>query len=400
MQFNELNLHPQLTANIAACGYQTPSPIQEQAIPVALAGRDLLGLAQTGTGKTAAFLLPLLHHLLAGQHNKKPRALIIAPTRELAEQIHADIGKLGKNTGLRSVSVYGGVGKLGQIKAFRSGVDIIVACPGRLLDHLQAKDVSLAGITHLVLDEADHMFDMGFLPTIRQILRQLPKERQTLLFSATMPQELQRLAEEVLHKPATVQVANNVPTATVAHVLFPVEQPDKASALKKIMQETEMTAALIFTRTKHKARHLATQLSKAGYSATSLQGNLSQSQRQTAMNGFREGRFKILVATDIAARGIDVSSVSHVINYDVPDSVEAYIHRTGRTGRAAKTGTALTLAGREDTPMISRIEKTLGKPMRREHVECGQLAVDSLPATAPAPQRQRARQPRMGSARR
>ncbi len=399
MQFNEFNLTPQLTVNIAACGYQTPSPIQEQAIPVALTGRDLLGLAQTGTGKTAAFLLPLLHHLLAGQRGNKPRALIIAPTRELAEQIHADIGKLGKNTGLRSVSVYGGVGKFGQVRAFRSGVDIVVACPGRLLDHLREKAVSLAGITHLVLDEADHMFDMGFLPTIRQILRQLPKERQTMLFSATMPQELRRLAEEVLCEPTTVQVANSVPTATIAHVLFPVEQPHKAAALKAIMQANKMTAALIFTRTKHKARHLATQLSKAGYSATSLQGNLSQSQRQTAMNGFREGRFKIMVATDIAARGIDVSSISHVINYDVPDSVEAYIHRTGRTGRAAKNGTAFTLAGQEDKPMISRIEKTLGKPMRRENVAIDQSVADSLPA-APAPQRQRPRQPRMGAARR
>lgn len=400
MQFNEFNLHSEIAAGIDACGYKTPSPIQEQAIPVALAGRDLLGLAQTGTGKTAAFLLPLMHHLLAGQRGTKPRALIIAPTRELAEQIHADIGKLGKHTGLRSVSVYGGVSKMGQIKAFRNGIDIVVACPGRLLDHLQARAVSLAGITHLVLDEADHMFDMGFLPTIRQILKQLPQERQTMLFSATMPQELRRLAEEVLHNPATVQVANSVPTTTVSHVLFPVEQQHKASALREIMQETEMTAALIFTRTKHKARHLATQLSKAGYSATSLQGNLSQSQRQTAMNGFREGRFTILVATDIAARGIDVSAVSHVINYDVPDSVEAYIHRTGRTGRAAKTGTAFTLASREDSPMISRIEKTLGKPMRRESVACAHESMEPLPAAAPVPQHRRPRQPRMAAARR
>ncbi|MEW6594499.1 MAG: DEAD/DEAH box helicase [Thermodesulfobacteriota bacterium] len=386
MQFSEFNLHPEVAAGINACGYKTPSPIQEQAIPIALAGRDLLGLAQTGTGKTAAFLLPLLQHLvMAGERRKTPRALIIAPTRELAEQIHADIGRLGKKTGLRSVSVYGGVGKLGQLSAFRNGVDIIVACPGRLLDHLQAKAVSLSGITHLVLDEADHMFDMGFLPTIRQILKQLPQERQTMLFSATMPQELRRLAEEVLRTPATVQVANSVSTATISHVLFPVEQPHKASALKKIMQETEMTAALIFTRTKHKARHLATQLSKAGYSATSLQGNLSQSQRQTAMNGFRQGHFKVLVATDIAARGIDVSAVSHVINYDVPDSVEAYIHRTGRTGRATKSGTAFTLASREDTPMISRIEKTLGRPMRRESVAIDRTAVESQPVPATTP---------------
>lgn len=401
MHFNEFNLHPHLTAAIAACGYQKPSPIQAQAIPVALAGRDLLGLAQTGTGKTAAFLLPLLQHLLAGPKGKTPRALIIAPTRELAEQIHTDIGRLGKKAGISSVSVYGGVGKQGQVRAFRNGVDIVVACPGRLLDHLQEKAVSLAGITHLVLDEADHMFDMGFLPTIRQILRQLPKKRQTMLFSATMPQELRRLAEEVLHEPTTVQVANTVPTATIAHVLFPVEQEHKAAALRTIMRESEMTAALVFTRTKHKARHLATQLSKAGFSATSLQGNLSQQQRQKAMSGFRDGQFKILVATDIAARGIDVPGVSHVINYDVPDSVEAYIHRTGRTGRAATSGTAFTLASHEDGPMIHRIEQTLGKKMARdERSDAPAIAEPAPPVARPAPQQRRPRPSRPAAARR
>lgn len=402
MNFNELNLHPHIQAGIKACGYQTPTLIQQQAIPVALTGRDLMGLAQTGTGKTAAFILPLLHQLLEGERGKV-RALIIAPTRELAEQIHADIGKLGKSTGLKSVSVYGGVSKQGQLKAFRSGVDIIVACPGRLLDHLRERAVNLGSVSHLVLDEADHMFDMGFLPTIRQILKQLPANRQTMLFSATMPPEVRRLAEEVLHKPAIVQIAQIAPTATVSHVLFPVEQHLKASLLKNIMQQTEITAALIFTRTKHKARNLARQLSSAGYSATSLQGNLSQQQRRLAMNGFKDGTFKIMVATDIAARGIDVSSISHVINFDVPDSVEAYIHRTGRTGRAAKTGTAFTLASQEDRPMISRIEKSLGKPMVRETVALANLSMETLPAESRPPQRRqysRARQPRPAAARR
>ena len=400
MNFNEFNLHPHIEAGITACGYQTPTPIQEQAIPAALAGRDLMGLAQTGTGKTAAFILPLLQHLMAGERGKI-RALIIAPTRELAEQIHADIGKLGKNTGLRSVSVYGGVSKQGQLKAFREGVEIVVACPGRLLDHLGERAVNLSKVSHLVLDEADHMFDMGFLPTIRQILKQLPAKRQTLLFSATMPPEVRRLAEEVLHKPQTVQIAQIAPTATVSHVLFPVEQQHKAAALKAIMQDTEMAAALIFTRTKHKARNLARQLSSAGYSATSLQGNLSQQQRRLAMNGFKDGKFKIMVATDIAARGIDVSAISHVINYDVPDSVEAYIHRTGRTGRAAKTGTAFTLASQEDRPMISRIEQSLGKPMRREVVAITHATAEPLPPATPAPpQHRRPRQPRPAAARR
>ncbi len=365
MNFNELNLNPVLTAGINACGYQTPTPIQEQSIPAALAGRDLMGLAQTGTGKTAAFVLPLLHQLLDLPRGKV-QALVVAPTRELAEQIHSEIGRLAKNTGLRSVSVYGGVSKQGQLKAFRAGVEIVVACPGRLLDHLGERAVNLGSVKHLVLDEADHMFDMGFLPTIRKILQHLPKQRQTMLFSATMPTEIRRLATEILTNPATVQIARVAPTATVSHVLYNVEQPGKSALLRDIIKQSEITSALIFTRTKHKARSLASQLSKAGHRATSLQGNLSQAQRCKAMSGFKDGSFKIMVATDIAARGIDVSAISHVINYDMPDSVEAYIHRTGRTGRAAKSGTAFTLAGRDDGPMISRIEKSLGQPMRRE----------------------------------
>ena len=323
-----------------------------------------MGLAQTGTGKTAAFVLPILQRLLDGPRGKI-RTLIVAPTRELAEQIHSDITKLGRQTGIRSIAVYGGVGKLPQIKKIRSGVEIVVACPGRLLDHLNDRTFNLSKVEHLVLDEADHMFDMGFLPDIRRILKYLPTERQTLLFSATMPGEIRHLAEDILDNPVRVQIDHSRPIATVKQVLFSVEQSGKTSLLKDIMAKTNMAATLIFTRTKHRAASLAGQLHRAGYAATSLQGNLSQQKRQKALNGFKRGEFKVLVATDIAARGIDVSGISHVINFDVPDTVDAFTHRIGRTGRASRTGEAYTFAGRDDRKIIVQIEKLLGKKMGR-----------------------------------
>ncbi|MDH3922611.1 MAG: DEAD/DEAH box helicase, partial [Desulfobulbaceae bacterium] len=295
----------------------------------------------------------------------KIRTLIVAPTRELAEQIHSDITKLGRQTGIRSIAVYGGVGKLPQIKKIRSGVEIVVACPGRLLDHLNDRTFNLSKVEHLVLDEADHMFDMGFLPDIRRILKYLPTERQTLLFSATMPGEIRHLAEDILDNPVRVQIDHSRPIATVKQVLFSVEQSGKTSLLKDIMAKTNMAATLIFTRTKHRAASLAGQLHRAGYAATSLQGNLSQQKRQKALNGFKRGEFKVLVATDIAARGIDVSGISHVINFDVPDTVDAFTHRIGRTGRASCTGEAYTFAGRDDRKIIVQIEKLLGKKMGR-----------------------------------
>jgi ATP-dependent RNA helicase RhlE len=364
MSFTQFDFHQKIAAGIRACKYETPTPIQAKAIPAILDGRDILGLAQTGTGKTAAFVLPILQRLQKGPRGKV-RTLIVAPTRELAEQIHSDITKLGRQTGIRSVAIYGGVGKLPQIKKIRAGVEIVVACPGRLLDHLNDKTFNLAKVEHLVLDEADHMFDMGFLPDIRRILKYLPGERQTLLFSATMPGEIRHLAEDVLNDPVRVQIAHSKPTATVAQVLFPVEQNRKMSLLKDIMSRTDMGATLIFTRTKHRAKNLAGQLQKAGYAATSLQGNLSQQKRQQALSGFKRGQFKVLVATDIAARGIDVSGISHVINFDVPDTVEAFTHRVGRTGRASCTGEAFTFAGRDDRKIINQIERTLGKKMLR-----------------------------------
>lgn len=365
MSFKDFKFHPKVNAGIVACGYTVPTPIQKQAIPPILAGRDIFGLAQTGTGKTAAFVLPLLQRLLDGPR-KRVRALIVAPTRELAEQTHDNIGKMAKETGLRSVVIYGGVGKQPQIRTIRAGVEIVVACPGRLLDLLNEKAINLSAVEVLVLDEADHMLDKGFLPDIRRIIRQLPKERQSLVFSATMPKEIRQLAEKILRNPATVQINHTLPVPAISHGLFQVAKERKTSLLKEIIQERDMTSTLIFTRTKHKAKSLALHLQKAGYSAASLQGNLSQHKRQQALDGFRDGTFNILVATDIAARGIDVVGISHVINYDVPDTAEAYTHRTGRTGRAERTGQAFSFVSQEDSKIISLIEHNLGKKMRRE----------------------------------
>ncbi len=365
MSFIDFNLHPKINKGIKACGYTTPTPIQKEAIPPILSAKDILGLAQTGTGKTAAFVLPLLQRLLNGPR-KKVRALIVAPTRELAEQIHDNILEMGQDTGLKSIVLYGGVGKQPQIKTIRSGVEIVVACPGRLLDLLNDKAFNLNYVEVLVLDEADHMFDKGFLPDIRKIIKQLPKKRQSLVFSATMPKEIRHLTEEMLTNPVTIQINHTLPAPTISHLLFQVAKENKTSLLKNIIKSREMATTLVFTRTKHKAKNLAVQLQKAGFNATSLQGNLSQQKRRQAMNGFRDGTFNILVATDIAARGIDVTGISHVINYDVPDTAETYTHRTGRTGRAERTGQALTFAGNEDHKMISLIERNLGKKMNRE----------------------------------
>lgn len=367
MSFNAFNLHPKVAAGVTAAGYTQPTPIQSQSIPTVMQGRDVMGLAQTGTGKTAAFALPILHRLMQGDRGYV-RALIIAPTRELAEQIHQSIVTLGKETRLRSVTVYGGVNMNPQVDKLRRGAEIVVACPGRLLDHINQGTVDLTRLEVLVLDEADHMFDMGFLPDIRKILHRLPQKRQTLLFSATMPAEIQRLAHEVLKDAVTVQVARSTAAATITHALYPVSQHLKTALLLELLHHTDTESVLVFTRTKHRAKRLGEQLIKAGYKAASLQGNLSQNRRQEAMNGFRSGAYQILVATDIAARGIDVTQVSHVVNYDIPDTAETYIHRIGRTGRAARTGDAFTLVTGEDTLMVRAIEKLLGYPLERRNM--------------------------------
>jgi len=364
MEFQKFNFHPAIAANIKGAGYVTPTPIQQQAIPTVMQGRDVMGLAQTGTGKTAAFALPILNRLMAGEPGSV-RALVVAPTRELAEQIHESFASFGQKTGLKSVTVYGGVNANPQIQALKNGVDIVVACPGRLLDHIGQGNIDLSHLEVLVLDEADQMFDMGFLPDIKRILQHIPAKRQTLLFSATMPPDIKKLAEDILSNPVTVQVGNTAPPVTVSHALYPVEQHLKTPLLLELLQHTDTESVLIFTRTKHRARRLGEQLEKAGYKAASLQGNLSQNRRQAALDGFRDGTYQILVATDIAARGIDVSLISHVINYDIPDTPEAYVHRIGRTGRAAKSGDAFTMVCSEDTIMVRTIEKKLGAPLER-----------------------------------
>jgi ATP-dependent RNA helicase RhlE len=380
MEFKDFNFHPRVAAGVEAAGYNEPTPIQAQSIPAVLAGRDVMGLAQTGTGKTAAFALPILHRLLNGNRGHV-RALVVAPTRELAEQIHTAIGSLGQKTGLRSLTVYGGVGINPQIARLKQGVDIVVACPGRLLDHIKQKTIDLSHLEVLVLDEADQMFDMGFLPDIRKLLKVLPSERQTLLFSATMPQEIRNLAKEVLKDPEMVQVDLVAPAVTVSHALYPVEEVQKADLLLALLKHTDTGSVLIFTRTKHRAKRLGERLAKTGYKAASLQGNLSQNRRQEALEGFRDGRYQILVATDIAARGIDVSQVSHVINYDMPNTTEAYIHRIGRTGRAARSGDAFTLTTSDDRAMERSIERALGRSIERRALDGFVL----LPASAPQP---------------
>lgn len=368
MSFSLFKFHPEIAAGVKALGYTTPTPIQAQAIPPVLAGKDVMGLAQTGTGKTAAFVLPILQRLLPGPRGKA-RTLIIAPTRELAEQIHGSIKELGRNTRLTSCAIYGGVAVNPQIQKLRAGVDIIVACPGRLLDHLNQKTVNLADLEVLVLDEADRMFDMGFLPDIRRIIKQLPEKRQTLMFSATMADDIRKLTDDVLHKPVTVKVDHRAPAKTVSHALYPVDQHLKTGLLMELLKQTDTESILIFTRTKHRAKRIGQQLEKAGYRAASLQGNMSQNKRQEALDGFRSGSYQILVATDIAARGIDVVQISHVINYDIPDTTDAYTHRIGRTGRAAKTGDAFTFVTGEDEPLIRSIEQVLGAKIERRFLE-------------------------------
>lgn len=368
MSFDSFHLHPQVAAGITSAGYVEPTPVQSQCIPLIMEGRDVMGLAQTGTGKTAAFVLPILHRLLQGPRGRV-RALIISPTRELAEQTHQAFTTIGALTGLRSVTVYGGVDITAQVRNLRNGVDIVVCCPGRLLDHLDQGTVNLLKLEVLVLDEADRMFDMGFLPDVRRLLKGLPAGRQTLLFSATMPDDVRSLTHEFMRNPVTIQINHSTPVETVSHALYPVEPHLKGNLLKELLRRTDAESVLAFTRTKNRAARVAEQLARAGYAAGCIQGDLSQYQRQAALDGFREGRFNILVATDIAARGIDVAGISHVINYDMPDTTDNYIHRIGRTGRASHNGDALTLITREDEDMVRSLERILGYRLERRKIE-------------------------------
>ncbi len=360
MNFNQFQLDSRIMSGISQAGYATPTPVQTAAIPVILSGRDLIGTAQTGTGKTAAFVLPIMQQMLTGGR-KRSRALILTPTRELAEQIHQAIRELGKGTPLRSAAIYGGVSATPQIRQLHQGVEILVACPGRLLDLVEQGAADLSQVRWLVLDEADRMLDMGFLPSVQKILRLIPGQRQTLLFSATFPQEIESLAKQALHQPERVSVGLSRPAHTVSHALYPVASHLKTSLLLSLLQRTDAGAVLIFTRTRHRAQRLAQQIGRKGYKVTSLHSDRSQSQRQAALHGFKNGHYQIMVATDIAARGLDVESISHVINYDMPDTADAYIHRIGRTGRMQRKGDAFTLTTPDDLDMVKTLEKIMGQ---------------------------------------
>jgi len=368
VNFKQFNLDARLMAGVERANYQTPTPIQVKTIPLAMAGRDLIGTAQTGTGKTAAFVLPILQRLLDGPR-RRTRALIVTPTRELAAQIHENIRSLGAGTKLRSAVVYGGVGANPQIKALQSGVDIIVACPGRLLDLIAQGHARLDTVEVLVLDEGDRMLDMGFLPDVRRILKHLPKKRQTMLFSATFPREIEKLAAEALHKPQRVAIGLSRPAYTVEHSIYPVPKHLKRSLLLTLMKRVDAGSVLVFTRTKWRASNLAKQISRKGYKVTSLHSNRTQGQRQSALNGFRSGAYQIMVATDIAARGLDIENISHVINYDMPDTADAYIHRIGRTGRAERSGEALTFVTPDDHEMVRKLEKIMGGEIEEHCLE-------------------------------
>ncbi len=340
---------------IKFAGYETATPIQEAAIPAAVRGRDIIGTAQTGTGKTAAFVLPILNRLLEGPRGM-PRALIVTPTRELAEQINQVIHALAVGTKLRSATIYGGVGAGNQIKALRAGAEILVACPGRLLDLIQQRHAKMERIEVLVLDEADRMFDMGFLPDVKRIIKAVPVRRQTMLFSATFPVEVEQLAAHSLTEPQKIAMGISKPAITVAHALYPVPQHLKSGLLLEILKKTDTDSVLIFTRTKHRADKVARQIAHAGHKVTSLHSNRTQGQRQQALSGFKSGH-------------LDIESISHVINFDMPDTADAYIHRIGRTGRALRTGDAFTLVTPEDTDMVRALERIMGGPIKRETVE-------------------------------
>ncbi len=368
MNFEQFNLDPRLMQGIKRAGYETATPIQEAAIPAAVRGRDIIGTAQTGTGKTASFVLPILNKLLDGQRGI-PRALIVTPTRELADQINDVIRTLAAGTKLRSATIYGGVGANPQIQALRNGTEILVACPGRLLDLIQQGHAKMNRIEVLVLDEADRMFDMGFLPDVRRIIKAVPEQRQTMLFSATFPTEVEILASQSLKQPQKIAMGISRPAHTVTHALYPVPSHLKSPLLLELLKRTDTNSVLVFTRTKYRAQKVTQQIERAGHKVTSLHSDRSQGQRQAALKGFKEGKHHIMVATDIAARGLDVESISHVINYDMPDTADAYIHRIGRTGRAQKTGDAFTLVTPEDNDMIRTLERIMGGQIKRETLE-------------------------------
>ncbi len=365
MPFSGFKLHPGLLRGLKDLGYARPTQIQTDAIPPAMEGRDLLACAMTGSGKTAAFLLPILHHLMSRPRGAT-RALVVTPTRELAAQILEDLNDLAVHTPITGAAIYGGVGMGPQEHAFRSGVDVLIATPGRLLDHFQQPYAKLAGLEYLVLDEADRMLDMGFLPEIRKILRHLPAKRQTLFFSATMPPPIAKLTREMLHDPVTLNVERqSAPAVGITQAVYPVKQELKSALLLALLERGDMSQALVFTRTKHRANRLSEFLVKRGVKAERIHGNRSQAQRTAALDGFKRGVHRVLVATDIAARGIDVEALGHVVNFDVPNVPEDYIHRVGRTARAEATGEAYTMVSPEEEGELRSIERAIGKRLPR-----------------------------------
>jgi len=363
--FDSLGLDPVLLRAVRALGYEVPTPIQREGIPPILAGRDVIGTAQTGSGKTAAFLLPILQRL-SRQPPGRTRALVLTPTRELAAQIEDALHDLGRGGRIRGKAVYGGVGMAPQESALRAGVDVVVATPGRLLDHMERRNTDFRNLQVLVLDEGDRMLDMGFLPDVRRIVAALPRDRQTLLFSATMPLEVEALARSILRNPARISVSPpHRPPATIRHEAFPVPQHLKTSLLVRLLGREDMMSVLVFVRTKRRADRVARQVGQAGFSVARIHGDRSQSQREAALGGFRDGHHQILIATDVAARGIDVLGITHVINYDVPMVPTDYVHRVGRTARVEAEGEAITLIAPEEENDFRGIEQTIGRSIPR-----------------------------------
>ncbi len=365
MPVSKLKLHANLLRGIKELGFSQPTPIQMDAIPPALEGRDVLACAMTGSGKTAAFLLPILHRLM-DKSRGTTRALVLTPTRELAAQIHEDLCELAVHTPITSAAIFGGVGMGPQEHAFRSGVDVLIATPGRLLDHLRSSYASLGKLEYLVLDEADRMLDMGFLPDIKRVLRHVPAKRQTLFFSATMPDPIAKLTREMLHDPAVINLGRRAaPAVGITQAVYPVAQELKPSLLLALLKRGDIEQALVFTRTKHRADRLTKFLVKNSISCDRIHGNRSQAQRTQALAKFKDGSYDVLVATDIAARGIDVEALEHVVNFDVPVVAEDYIHRVGRTARAEQIGDAFTFVSREEEGDLRNIERAVGKRLPR-----------------------------------
>ena len=388
MKFVELGLCPELVRAVTTAGYTTATPIQEKAIPVALEGRDLIACAQTGTGKTAAFLLPLLQRLSTGTPGRRPRALVVTPTRELAAQIAEMATQYGRHLNLRHTVIFGGVGMEPQTRRLRAGVDLLIATPGRLLDHMGRKQADLSGVETVVLDEADRMLDMGFLPDVRRILSALPKSRQNLFYSATMPNEIEDLIRRTTNNPEMVEVTRRAtPVSAISQVVHPVAMTRKKDLLASLLKRPEVGQTLVFTRTKARANQLTRKLEHSGRRVAAIHGNKSQNARTRALDGFRSGAIDTLIATDIAARGIDVDGISHVINFDLPNVPEDYVHRIGRTARAGASGHAISLAAPEERPQLAAIERLVGRAIRREDVAGFPVTAD--PRAEPEPSRGR-----------